>query len=141
LKLDLVSIKAEIRPVAMGCAVDNSIDNGFNYGKAPVVVRLKRNQDSSSIEVWDKADGIHQPDKNELYNHFNALMKAAKPKAITTLGVAIVSHVFDQHDGKIHLLKGQSKEYYPSNKNEFPGRIAVIIGIPIRQHKNKSKTH
>ena len=125
----------------MGCAVDNSIDNGFYYAKAPVVVRLKRNQDSSSIEVWDKADGIHQPDKNELYKHFNALMKAAKPKAITTLGVAIVSHIFDQHDGKIHLLKGQSEIYYPSNKNKIPDRFAVTIGIPIRQQQHRSKTH
>jgi two-component system osmolarity sensor histidine kinase EnvZ len=51
LKLDLVSIDTEIRPVAMGYAVGNLIDNGFNYGKAPMLVRLKRNQDSSSIEV------------------------------------------------------------------------------------------
>ena len=58
LKHDLVSIDAEIRPVGMGCAVGNFIDNGFIYTKAPMVVRLKRNQDSASIEVWDQASGI-----------------------------------------------------------------------------------
>ena len=58
LKHDLVSIDAEIRPVAIGCAVGNLIHNGFNYTKAPMVVRLKRNQDSASIEVWDQASGI-----------------------------------------------------------------------------------
>ena len=50
LKLDLISIDADIRPVAMGRAVGNLIDNAFNYGKAPVVVRLKRHEDSVSIE-------------------------------------------------------------------------------------------
>ena len=66
LKLDLVSIDAEIRPIAMGCAVDNLIDNGFNHGKAPVVVRLKHNQDSASIEVGIKPAEFPQPDRNEL---------------------------------------------------------------------------
>ena len=59
LKHDLVSINAEIRPVAMGGAVGNLIDNGFNYTKAPMVVRHKRNQDSASIEVGNQASGIH----------------------------------------------------------------------------------
>ena len=141
LKLDLVSIDADIRPVAMGRAVGNLIDNAFNYGIAPVVVRLKRNQDSASIEVWDQGSGIPSARWERALQPFQRLDEARGAQGHCGLGLSIVSHVVDQHAGEIHILRGQSEEYYPFYRNEMPGQFAVTINIPIRQQKHKSKTH
>jgi two-component system osmolarity sensor histidine kinase EnvZ len=106
-----------------------------------VVVRLKRNQDSASIEVWDQGSGIPSARWERALQPFQRLDEARGAQGHCGLGLAIVSHVVDQHGGKIRLLRGQTEEYYPSNKNETPGRFAVTISIPIRQQKHKSKTH
>ena len=140
LKLDLVSIDADIRPVAMGRAVGNLIDNAFNYGKAPVVVRLKRHEDSVSIEVWDQGSGIPSARWERALQPFQRLDEARGAQGHCGLGLAIVSHVIEQHGGNIQFLKGNSEKNYPPNKNTMPGQFAVKISIPTHQQKHKSKT-
>ena len=52
LQLKLSPIHLPIRPVDLGCAVCNLIDNAFSHGTAPVVVRLRRRGAEVAIEVW-----------------------------------------------------------------------------------------
>ena len=139
-KLDLVSIDADIRPVAMGRAVGNLIDNAFNYGKAPVVVRLKRHEDSVSIEVWDQGGGIPSARWERALQPFQRLDEARGAQGHCGLGLAIVSHVIEQHGGNIQCLKGNSEKNHPPNRNTMPGQFAVTISIPTHQQKHKSKT-
>ena len=75
----------------MRCAVDNSIDNGFNYGKAPVVVRLKRNQDSVSIEFWDQGSGIPSAQWERALLPFQRLDEARSALVHCGVGLAIFS--------------------------------------------------
>ena len=86
LKHDLVSIDAETRPVAMGGAVGNLIDNGFNYTKAPMVVRLNAIRIPHQSRFGIKPAEFPEPDKNELYYDCNTLMKPAAPKSIAVFG-------------------------------------------------------
>ena len=139
LQLELVSINADIRPVALGRAVGNLIDNAFNYGKAPVVVRLKRNEQSVAIEVWDQGEGIPAARWERALQPFQRLDEARGAQGHCGLGLAIVSHVVDQHGGKLQVLRDHSDKNHPSNQNEYPGRFATEINIPICQAKPKSK--
>ena len=140
LRLDLVSIDADIRPVAMGRAVGNLIDNAFNYGKAPVVVRLKRHETSVSIEVWDQGKGIPSARWERALQPFQRLDEARGAQGHCGLGLAIVSHVVEQHGGKVQFLRGKSENHYPSHANETPGQFAVTISIPNHQQKSKAKS-
>ena len=140
LRLDLVSIDADIRPVAMGRAVGNLIDNAFNYGKAPVVVRLKRHETSVSIEVWDQGKGIPSARWERALQPFQRLDEARGAQGHCGLGLAIVSHVVEQHGGKVQFLRGKSENHYPSQANETPGQFAVTISIPNHQQKSKAKS-
>ena len=135
LRLDLVSSDADIRPVAMGRAVGNLIDNAFNYGKAPVVVRLKRNESSVDIEVWDQGKGIPADRWERALQPFQRLDEARGAQGHCGLGLAIVSHVVDQHGGKVQFLRRHSEIHHPSNNNETPGQFAVTISIPTYQQK------
>jgi two-component system osmolarity sensor histidine kinase EnvZ len=135
LRLDLVSSDADIRPVAMGRAVGNLIDNAFNYGKAPVVVRLKRNESSVDIEVWDQGKGIPADRWERALQPFQRLDEARGAQGHCGLGLAIVSHVVDQHGGKVQFLRRHSEIHHSSNNNETPGQFAVTISIPTYQQK------
>jgi two-component system osmolarity sensor histidine kinase EnvZ len=133
LRLELVSIHADLRPVAMGRAVGNLIDNAFNYGKAPVVVRLKRQKTSVVIEVWDQGEGIPAERWERALQPFQRLDEARGAQGHCGLGLAIVSHVVDQHGGKVQFLRRQPETRHPSNQNETPGQFAVTISIPTHQ--------
>jgi two-component system osmolarity sensor histidine kinase EnvZ len=133
LRLELVSIHADLRPVAMGRAVGNLIDNAFNYGKAPVVVRLKRQKTSVVIEVWDQGEGIPAERWERALQPFQRLDEARGAQGHCGLGLAIVSHVVDQHGGKVQFLRRRPETRHPSNQNETPGQFAVTISIPTHQ--------
>ncbi len=133
LRLELVSIHADLRPVAMGRAVGNLIDNAFNYGKAPVVVRLKRQKTSVVIEVWDQGEGIPAERWERAVQPFQRLDEARGAQGHCGLGLAIVSHVVDQHGGKVQFLRRRPEARHPSNQNETPGQFAVTISIPTHQ--------
>ena len=119
----------------MGRAVGNLIDNAFNYGKAPVVVRLKRNESSVDIEVWDQGKGIPADRWERALQPFQRLDEARGAQGHCGLGLAIVSHVVDQHGGKVQFLRRHSEIHHPSNNNETPGQFAVTISIPTYQQK------
>ena len=48
--------------MALGRAVANLIDNAFSYGSAPVVVRLRQQQENVRFEIWDQGSGMTMED-------------------------------------------------------------------------------
>ena len=86
LQLQLSSIHAAIRPVALGRAVSNLVDNAFSYGNAPVVIRLHQTGTEVAMEVWDQGPGYPKANGNVPCNPFSALTRHGAGKAIAAWG-------------------------------------------------------
>lgn len=125
LQLELCSIHLPIRPVALGRAVNNLIDNAFSHGTAPVVVRLRRQGAEVAIEVWDQGQGMPTNAWEQAVQPFQRLDSARGRQGHCGLGLAIVSHVVRTHAGRLSFRQG----------NGDPGRFAVIITLPMQETK------
>ena len=125
LELELSPIHLRIRPVALGRAVSNLIDNAFSHGTAPVVVRLRRQGAEVAIEVWDQGQGMPTNAWERALQPFQRLDSARGRQGHCGLGLAIVSHVVRTHAGRLSFRQG----------NGDPGRFAVIINLPLKQTK------
>ena len=125
LQLQLISSSALIRPVALGRAVSNLVDNAFSYGESPVVVRLRRTGPDVAIEVWDQGRGMPASEWERALQPFQRLDSARGRQGHCGLGLAIVNHVVRTHEGKIDFQQGSGD----------PGRFAVIINLPIHETK------
>ena len=125
LQLQLTSVHLRIRPVALGRAVSNLVDNAFSHGTAPVVVRLRRTGAEVAIEVWDQGQGIPASAWERALQPFQRLDSARGRQGHCGLGLAIVNHVVRTHAGRIGFLQG----------NGDPGRFAVIITLPSQETK------
>ena len=125
LSLDLEEITASIRPVALGRAVANLINNAFTYGEAPVVVRLRGDTQQVHIEVWDQGSGIPQDQWDRALQPFQRLDDARGEQGHCGLGLAIVSHVVQGHNGSIHIRRSGGPQ-----GNE-PGCFCVAVSIPV----------
>ena len=84
LQLQLVSIGLSVKPVALGRAVANLIDNAFSYGAAPVTLKLHAIEDRCCIEVWDQGEGMAQQ-WTEACNRFIAWILPEASKVIAAL--------------------------------------------------------
>ena len=125
LSLDLEEITASIRPVALGRAVANLINNAFTYGEAPVVVRLRGDTQQVHIEVWDQGSGIPQDQWDRALQPFQRLDDARGEQGHCGLELAIVSHVVQGHNGSIHIRRSGGPQ-----GNE-PGCFCVAVSIPV----------
>ncbi|AII48915.1 ATPase [Synechococcus sp. KORDI-52] len=125
LQLQLTSVHLRIRPVALGRAVSNLVDNAFSHGTAPVVVRLRRTGAEVTIEVWDQGQGIPASAWERALQPFQRLDSARGRQGHCGLGLAIVNHVVRTHAGRIGFRQG----------NGDPGRFAVIITLPSQETK------
>ena len=125
LLLELSPIHLPIRPVALGRAVNNLIDNAFSHGTAPVVVRLRRRAAEVAIEVWDQGEGMPSNAWERALQPFQRLDSARGRQGHCGLGLAIVNHVVRTHAGRLSFQQG----------NGDPGRFAVIITIPMQETK------
>ncbi|MFL0776148.1 MAG: ATP-binding protein [Prochlorococcus sp.] len=124
LKLDLVPLTAKLRPIALGRAIVNLIDNAFTYGIAPVTVRLRGSECSYYIEVWDKGKGMPMEQWERALQPFQRLDESRQEQGHSGLGLAIVAHVVSQHDGQLSFIVSDE-----SNKNQ-PGHFAVRLELP-----------
>ena len=125
LQLELSPIHLPIRPVALGRAVSNLIDNAFSHGTAPVVVRLRKRRTEVAIEVWDQGQGMPANAWDKALQPFQRLDSARGRQGHCGLGLAIVNHVVRTHAGRLSIRQG----------NGDPGRFAVIITLPIHATK------
>ena len=125
LELELSPIHLRIRPVALGRALSNLIDNAFSHGTAPVVVRLRKQGAEVAIEVWDQGQGIPTNAWERALQPFQRLDSARGRQGHCGLGLAIVNHVVRTHAGRLSFRQG----------NGDPGRFAVIINLPLNETK------
>ena len=125
LELELSPIQLRIRPVALGRAVSNLIDNAFSHGTAPVVVRLRKQGAEVAIEVWDQGQGMPTNAWERALQPFQRLDSARGRQGHCGLGLAIVNHVVRNHAGRLSFRQG----------NGDPGRFAVIINLPLNETK------
>ena len=125
LELELSPIQLQIRPVALGRAVSNLIDNAFSHGTAPVVVRLRKQGAEVAIEVWDQGQGMPTNAWERALQPFQRLDSARGRQGHCGLGLAIVNHVVRNHAGRLSFRQG----------NGDPGRFAVIINLPLNETK------
>lgn len=121
LTLELTSMQATIRPVALSRALSNLIDNALSYGNPPVVIRLTHNNARALIEVWDQGQGIPEDQWQRALQPFQRIDAARGQQGHCGLGLAIVSQVMHQHDGTVSFQQGDG----------CPGRFAVILDLPV----------
>ena len=121
LKLEVSPTNATIRPVALSRALSNLIDNALSHGEPPVVIRLTHNNAQVQIEVWDQGRGILEDQWQRALQPFQRIDAARGQQGHCGLGLAIASHVMQQHGGSICFRQG----------NGEPGRFAVLLEWPV----------
>ena len=120
LHLEPTPVQARIRPIALGRAVSNLIDNAFSYGKPPIVIRLLTTKHGTSLEVWDQGSGVPTAQWSRALQPFQRLDEARGQQGHCGLGLAIVNHVMQHHDGTVTVRRGTGN----------PGRFAVVLTLP-----------
>jgi two-component system osmolarity sensor histidine kinase EnvZ len=100
--------------------VSNLIDNAFSYGKPPIVIRLLTSKDGTSLEVWDQGSGVPTAQWSRALEPFQRLDEARGQQGHCGLGLAIVNHVMQHHDGTVTVRRGTGN----------PGRFAVVLTLP-----------
>ena len=120
LHLQPTPVQARIRPIALGRAVSNLIDNAFSHGEPPIVIRLLTTKDGTSLEVWDQGSGVPTAQWSRALEPFQRLDEARGQQGHCGLGLAIVNHVMQHHDGTVTVRRGTGN----------PGRFAVVLTLP-----------
>ena len=123
LRLELEPVQIVVRPVALGRAVANLIDNAFTYGEPPVVLRLRRQPQHCSIEVWDQGAGMPSHQWDLALQPFQRLDAARGEQGHCGLGLAIVAHVAQLHGGSLQQLHGDA--------TTVPGRFGIALALPL----------
>lgn len=123
LQLDVTPIMAEVRPVALGRAVTNLIDNAFSYGQAPVVVRLRQHHNHAILEIWDQGPGLSDEDWRKALQPFHRLDPSRGQTGHCGLGLAIVNHVVQRHRGSLSIT------HQHAEGSDRPGQFAVVITL------------
>ena len=131
--IDLTPIQGAVRPVALGRAVGNLIENGFCYGIKPVVLRLRDEGNDVVIEIWDQGEGIPKPSWDRALQPFQRLDDSRGAQGHCGLGLAIVNHVVSQHGGSIGFRTADN------TPGDAPGRFAVLLRLPLQQTGGKDE--
>jgi two-component system, OmpR family, osmolarity sensor histidine kinase EnvZ len=111
--------KIEFKPMAMKRLVSNLIENAFRYGKAPVLVNCKKDNEQIIVSIRDHGNGIADLDVKRLFQPFARGDKARGGKG-SGLGLAIVSRIVEMHNGKISL------------ENHPEGGLEAIFSLPLK---------
>lgn len=104
LELDLEPVDACVRPVAMGRALANLIDNALSYGQPPVLIRLRPEGPGLRLTVLDRGAGIPQDQRDQALLPFQRLDASRGGSGHCGLGLAIAARVAELHGGRLELL-------------------------------------
>lgn len=116
------SIHYSCRPIALGRAIRNLIDNAVKYGGAAAVELIKGDV-NIEIRVLDEGPGISDHRRSEAFDPFTRLSQARESeKGGLGLGLSIAKAIVDGHDGTLSL-----------GPNTPKGLIAVIK-LPLDQN-------
>ncbi len=94
----------KVRPKALARAVANLVDNAYKYGKAPITVQTRRENNDFVIEVVDHGNGLPPNELERLKRPFTRLEQARSDAGGTGLGLAIVERIARLHGGEFELL-------------------------------------
>ena len=130
LQLQLASIGLSVKPVALGRAVANLIDNAFSYGAAPVILKLHAIEDRCCIEVWDQGEGMPVQQWTEALQPFHRLDSSRGQQGHCGLGLAIVAHVARLHGGQLECL-------HPEPGSPNPGTFAIRLSLPLPMRQSE----
>lgn len=90
----------------------NLIDNGIRYTSSggSVNLEIKRQDDISIIKVSDTGIGIPHDHQNRIFERFYTVDKSRSKKTKSTgLGLSIVKHIVENHNGTIELKSEVNK--------------------------------
>ena len=135
LRLDLEPLSVSVKPVALGRAIANLIDNAFSYGVAPVILRLHADNSRCYLEVWDQGKGMPAQQWEEALQPFHRLDSSRGQQGHCGLGLAIVSHVAHLHGGQLECLYRDEVDC-----GIDPGRFAIRFSLPLLDGQATSLT-
>lgn len=96
-------INYRCRPVALGRAIRNLIDNAVKYGGS-ATVDLSKGDDTIELRVLDEGPGISEHRISEAFDPFTRLSQARESKkGGFGLGLSIAKAIVDGHDGTLSL--------------------------------------
>lgn len=106
------------RPVALGRAIRNLIDNAVKYGSG-ATVELIKGDDTIEIRVLDEGPGISANRLTEAFDPFTRLSEARESeKGGFGLGLSIAKAIVDGHDGTLSL------------ESNSPNGLIALIKLP-----------
>jgi two-component system osmolarity sensor histidine kinase EnvZ len=109
LALALEPLERVVRPVALGRAVANLIDNARSYGAPPLLLQLEAAAPEGlgfRIVVWDGGPGIAAERWQQALMPFQRLDAARGGSGHCGLGLAIAARVARGHGGQLERLEG-----------------------------------
>jgi two-component system osmolarity sensor histidine kinase EnvZ len=109
---------AVLRPLAIRRLLQNLIDNAIRYGRPPVLVSARREDDGLLLEVLDRGPGIPAEAVERVLQPFTRL-DMARGGGGTGLGLAIVDRIVQQHGGTLELAPREG------------GGLRVCVRLPL----------
>ncbi|MEB3351819.1 MAG: HAMP domain-containing sensor histidine kinase, partial [Cyanobacteriota bacterium] len=108
LQLDLVQLERWVRPVALGRAIANLIDNALAHGRPPIRLSLRAGPgpDGFTIRVHDAGEGIPPDRWRRALEPFQRLDRARGAPGHCGLGLAIAERVAREHGGRLWAEAG-----------------------------------
>lgn len=107
------------RPVALGRAIRNLIDNAVKYGGS-AAVELIKGDDTIEIRVLDEGPGIPDEQMSGAFDPFARLSQARESeKGGFGLGLSIAKAIIDGHDGTLNL------------ESNTPMGLIAVIKLPL----------
>ena len=108
--------------------INNLINNSLRYRVSNIHINVKTRKTRLIVAVEDDGSGLStdllKKIKKSYYHHVN---KDSKRNS-TGLGLSIVEHIIDMHNGKIHFTKSRKL-----------GGLCVILLIPIKNNNYATK--
>ena len=116
------TIRYHCRPVALGRAIRNLIDNAVKYGGG-AEVELIKGDESIEIHVLDEGPGISDHRRSQAFDPFTRLSQARESaKGGFGLGLSIAKAIVDGHDGTLKL------------ESNTPKGLIAVIELPLAQN-------
>ena len=78
----------------------NLIDNAvkFAHDKTPLIIKIEDSADKTTVSISDRGEVIEQKDIDKIFSKF---YQAGEKKEGNGIGLSIVKHIVDLHDGEI----------------------------------------
>lgn len=107
------------RPVALGRALRNLVENALRYG-ARAEVSLRREGDSALVVIEDSGPGIPEADQERVFEPYVRLEGSRSAETGGTgLGLAIARGIVRGHGGEVAL------------SNRSAGGLRVVVSLPL----------